>query len=917
MNLLKGLGLSFEESMAGHLGVGATDPEAGLQQGQADDTPLRFDARIVIDDLRSFLDVSDHEARLEGTVTFQPLGGTFEMQDGRFNLFSIDPETGQRQMVYAFRFTAGDGQTYYLEGHKWITDDPGEVDVVEDMTRLFTVVHQGKDADAPVYGAGELYFDLSDAPELVSSLQITGHPSFWQEVAARIAFASFAFGALRTEYLGRERLLYESRYENLVLSGTVDADGESRPFFLASGAHEEGFPWGDGEAFWDVLLVVGDGDGGWQRYCISDRVLEGLQLDVAGGTYRYQGPIYRVSEGNSASFSDMRKGSKRLEECTADIELRFNATPHDTVPYPFPVVSKLSRKLTSDLRQTLQQVLPSEHPLGVHITPHAVRLRSGTFNIETPGNAGSAGREYALNRDDCYGEAERTTFRNLKEPTLLYGYFCALDPTDRFARVQIHTRTLRNEREDWAKDRLDACLGEVLSRSASGEMVVRPDRLGVSNLDPRQDSRAHARLLQRAGEPLLEVNNDHYPTADFLRRIVRVRTQSGHKYLALEENMRQLRLGAVNSSEQATVVSIQGEDKFDALDRALDEAGFTDAVERRRAETGSSREEFRLAIKPNFMFAYSRHDPTTFTDPELVKHLARRLQEMGFREIALVEAQSTYGQYFDKRSVPEMADYLGYADGDLYRVVDLTEEAEGSRGFGSHLGEHPVPPTWRDADFRISFAKNKTHAYSYYTLTLKNIYGSLPMANKFKEYHCGRDIYHTTLEWLEAFPVHFALIDAWLSADGPFGVFADTAPNETRTIIGGENPVAVDWVGAGKMGIDPMVSTYMRLAVERFGKPQISLAGDATHYRPWLNVPAALPLFTHHGFDADYHFGNLLYAAAAQMDEEHFTHKKMGPLTRVLRWLSTPLRRALFVRTAQNPTWLNRALSWMFYRMGY
>lgn len=29
---------------------------------------------------------------------------------------------------------------------------------------------------------------------------------------------------------------------------------------------------------------------------------------------------------------------------------------------------------------------------------------------------------------------------------------------------------------------------------------------------------------------------------------------------------------------------------------------------------------------------------------------------------------------------------------------------------------------WLDADYRISFAKNKTHVYDYYTLNLKNIY---------------------------------------------------------------------------------------------------------------------------------------------------------------------------------------------------
>lgn len=69
---------------------------------------------------------------------------------------------------------------------------------------------------------------------------------------------------------------------------------------------------------------------------------------------------------------------------------------------------------------------------------------------------------------------------------------------------------------------------------------------------------------------------------------------------------------------------------------------------------------------------------------------------------------------------------------------------------------------------------------------------TLPLANKFKEYHCGRGIYGSAIDYLTAFPVDYGLVDAWLSADGPFGIFADPDPNHTRTVIGGADLVAVD-----------------------------------------------------------------------------------------------------------------------------
>jgi uncharacterized protein (DUF362 family) len=185
--------------------------------------------------------------------------------------------------------------------------------------------------------------------------------------------------------------------------------------------------------------------------------------------------------------------------------------------------------------------------------------------------------------------------------------------------------------------------------------------------------------------------------------------------------------------------------------------------------------------------------------------------------------------------VVTVARHIGYS-GNGYRIIDLTLEMV-PHTFHGKLGQHWVGRTWRDADFRISFAKNKTHTWAWYTLTIKNVYGALPLQDKLKEYHTRREIYYPTIDLLVDFPVHFGLIDAFWSADGPFGIFADKAPNLTQTIIGGENLLAVDWVGASKMGLDPMVSRYMQLAVEAFGRPEVRLIGDASMYRPWENVP--------------------------------------------------------------------------------
>ena len=803
------IGLTLDESLAGWIGIGRTDPIDGRMQGKVQGTQLVMRSHISVGSLSRFLEQPDHACTLEGTLTFEPLGKDMPMRDGVFNVFVVDPRTGERQMVYETRLTGEDGKPYFFRGVKHIRDDPG-FDMVEDMTTLFTTIYEGHDDRGPVYGAGQLFFKLADIPSFLGSLTITGDTWFGQQLAAKVAFLSFAYGQMRDAYFADINPLYDAGYQNVVLSGELkDSAGSRQPFFLVSGIHTPDFPWGDGETFCDVLLLVGDPDGAMKKYAISSRRLRKHSVDVEGGKLSYDGPIFDVSARGEISFSEMAAGS--APSGRAQLDLSFDAKAHPLAPFPFRINEPVLDRLAYRLRETLRHVLPSEKQFGFEIVPHTVSAVSGTINV----TFGSLTDRYTVETTKTTGEAEDSTIRNVREPTLLYGYICAIRKAAGAARVQFHTSTLRNEREYWGKDRFDALFGSVISRFASKDLDIRARGLTVTDLTEPTDDGTVPPLFERIGPPLLDVRNDHYPTAVFQRRVIRVKDPSGEDCLALEEAMDTLRRSAIDSSGKAVVASVRHDDKLQALTKALEDGLFWQTLEDTRVLSGKTKDRFSIVIKPNFMFAYNKRDHSTYTDPELVEALVRALRDKGYERIAVVEAHSTYGQYFGNRGVLDVAEYLGYAvDGSRgYRVVDLTREPHVDEHFGPALGYHPVPSTWKGADFRISFAKNKTHCYAFYTLTLKNIYGSLALADKFKEYHCDRGIYATTIEYLRAYPVHFGIIDAWQSADGPFGIFADSDPNPTRTILAGANLVAVDWVGATKMGVDPKISEYMKLAV--------------------------------------------------------------------------------------------------------
>ncbi|WP_133111586.1 DUF362 domain-containing protein, partial [Candidatus Scalindua japonica] len=282
------------------------------------------------------------------------------------------------------------------------------------------------------------------------------------------------------------------------------------------------------------------------------------------------------------------------------------------------------------------------------------------------------------------------------------------------------------------------------------------------------------------------------------------------------------------------------------------------------------------------------------------------------------EAECTLSVFFQNRDVKSVAKYIGYSDASLAKVIDMTEGNNTEEvDFGGRLGKHPVDRDWANADFRISFAKNKTHSYAFYTLTMKNIYGALSKKYKYKVYHHEfDDIYGTTIDFIKKYKVHFGFIDAIISADGPFGIFADPCPQLTGTIIGGEDIVAVDWVGAGKMSLDPMISRYMQEAVEAFGKPAIKIVGDGRPYKYWANVPRISSIFSHGMLDRHYLFGFIIYYTMSEMDPDVFpSQPSQSDFINALRDLSAPLRELVFKEPGQQPSELHKFVNEIVIRM--
>jgi nucleoside-diphosphate-sugar epimerase/uncharacterized protein (DUF362 family) len=358
----------------------------------------------------------------------------------------------------------------------------------------------------------------------------------------------------------------------------------------------------------------------------------------------------------------------------------------------------------------------------------------------------------------------------------------------------------------------------------------------------------------------------------------------------------------------ATVYLFADQNKFATMERAMAESGFYSHVETAWQAAGVPRDEFRIVIKPNIMTAAIwEEDSPIYTDPKLVEFLISKLRDRGFHSFAVVEARNVYDYSYRGRSVQAVAEMIGYT-GDGYRIVDLSLEKE-PFDYGGVLGRHLVGRTWRDAHYRISFAKNKTHWQCYYTGCLKNIYGALPEWDKMRHYHGkDREFFQSCIAIVDALPVHFGFLDAWVSGDGLSGHVRDARPNKTRTIFASDNIYALDWVQGEKMDVDPLANSVVAEALRWWGPIEIRRVGYMGVWPGWTNIkPVVIELLNL--VEEWYHVSRFMSRAFASQQDPRF------PPVSATQWLFGKLQAGarllerIGLRAAAQPIFLERALA--------
>jgi uncharacterized protein (DUF362 family) len=354
------------------------------------------------------------------------------------------------------------------------------------------------------------------------------------------------------------------------------------------------------------------------------------------------------------------------------------------------------------------------------------------------------------------------------------------------------------------------------------------------------------------------------------------------------------------------VLTATTEDPQRALEEVLERAGLWSALERAQAQHGAS---LRVLIKPDLDHVDAA--ATTGTDPKLVEQLIDLLAAHGHEDVRVAGAPGEWTGVLANRDVLSVADLVGYhfvtPAGRPYEIIDLAADGAGdadSSVGGDPTGRWHIPAAWREAEFRILFAKNKTHAAQRFSLGLHQLL----------ELVAGQeDAAGPSTELAEILPrrspPEFAIIDAWQSSHGVNGSGVP-CPIPTRTFIAGEDLLATDAVAAMKMGLDPFASPLLAAALRaNGGLGGLAIDGDLAPYPGWINVHplvAEIPALAGQPAPAT----RLLTAASAAPDTSIFPLEdaRLEPFRRVVAGLAA--------RAGDNPlsfwalAWLRAAAAW-------
>lgn len=256
------------------------------------------------------------------------------------------------------------------------------------------------------------------------------------------------------------------------------------------------------------------------------------------------------------------------------------------------------------------------------------------------------------------------------------------------------------------------------------------------------------------------------------------------------------------------------ENLADSLKRALQ--NYPTVIARARGK--------RVVLKPNLVEYYEARGVNTH--PSLVAAAIEAFRSLGAREVIVAEGP---GHQRDTEMLIEQSGLDAALKTERTAFVDLNLDSThpvALRANYTRLGRLFFPDTILGADLVVSMPKLKTHHWVGATLSLKNMFGTVPGVKygwpKNVLHWCGdQSIAKSIVDINLALQPGFAIVDGIEGMEGDGPLRGETV--QSGVVIMGDNLTAVDATGARVMGLNPERMKYLEVMQRHGGTLRESL----------------------------------------------------------------------------------------------
>lgn len=261
-------------------------------------------------------------------------------------------------------------------------------------------------------------------------------------------------------------------------------------------------------------------------------------------------------------------------------------------------------------------------------------------------------------------------------------------------------------------------------------------------------------------------------------------------------------------TNRVSLTKVQGGDVERAVREAVRLAGGFDEL---------IKSDSRVLIKPNQCKPSPRHSGC-MTDGDVVEAVTKMVLERNPASVVIGDgaiAGYDFGGFstqeaFDSSGVTDVAKRLGVELRNLN--TDAAEEVTVPDAL--IMDRVRIAKTALESDVIISIPVLKSHIRSHVTLSLKNMKGTMPGAEKRKTHRLGLDM--AIVDLCSVVRPSYAVVDATVGMQGTWQYPQDS--KEMGLIAAGSDALYVDIVGAALMGIDISQVMHLQYMGKKEGK---------------------------------------------------------------------------------------------------